>query len=61
VFNNSAHFVEVGEIFPVDRVMYEVVHTSGGHEATVRRMDNDVFSTMSVAEIICYLNESKFL
>jgi hypothetical protein len=58
VFNNSAHSVEVGEIFPVDHVMYEVVHTSAGHETAVRRMDSGVFSTMNVAETICYLNES---
>jgi hypothetical protein len=58
VFNNSAHSVEVGDVFPVDRVIYEVVHTYSGHEATVRRLDNRVFNTMSAAYIICYLNAS---
>jgi hypothetical protein len=48
----------VGDFFPVDRVMYEVLHTYGGHEGKVRCMDNGVFSTMNVAEIMCYLNES---
>jgi phage baseplate assembly protein gpV len=61
VFNNSAHSVKVGDMFPVDHAMCEVVHTFGGHEATLRRMENGVSSTMNVAEIICYLNESSLL
>jgi hypothetical protein len=56
VLNNSAHYFEVGEFFLVDCVMYEVVHTPGGNEATVRCMDNGVFITINVADIICYLN-----
>jgi hypothetical protein len=58
VFNNSAHSVEVGEMFPVDRVLFEVLHISVGHEATVRHIDNGVFSTMNVADIVFYMNES---
>jgi hypothetical protein len=57
VFNNCAHCVELGEMFQVDRVMYEVVHTSGGNEAMVHRMDNCMFSTMNVVGIIGHLNE----
>jgi hypothetical protein len=48
------------DMFPIDHLMYEVVRTTGGN-VILCRMDNNMLSAVTIAEVIAYLNESSML